>query len=427
MKQVDLEPQRTKKPPKPAVPTGFVGQGSIRKEDMKKLVLSLSLVLSLGLSFAQGITVWTHWGDTDLQFLQQEAQAFEAAFGVPVEITRIELGEIKQRMLLSAPQGEAADLIVPIPHDQIGEMAAGGVLADMTQFATDDYLSDLSEQARLAFTFNGRLFGLPMYVEGPALIVNTDLVPEVPATYEDFLATAQELTTDNQFGFMYSVRDFYFSYNWIHTNGGYVFARDENGDLNPNDMGLANEGAVEGVQQIKDLQFDLGIIPPGTDTQVAEGQFLDGALAMIYNGPWSIANINNAGIPVRVVPLPPMEDGTEWSGFMGVQGVLMNEFSQNKVDAANFAKWMSRPDAQVNLAELSGRIPSSQSATEEVADDPVISGFAAALANAEPMPNIPEMGNVWQPMADALAAILDSPDSNVEAALEAAVNTIQGN
>ena len=396
---------------------------------MRRLFVSLALLVAVGFSSAQGVTVWTHFGDTDLEWLQSEAASFEAAFGVPVTITKIELGELKQKMLLSAPQGEAADLITTLPHDQIAELAEGGVLADMSQFATEDYLSDLNEQARLAFTINGRLFGLPMYVEGPALIVNTDLVPEseLPATYEELIAKAQELTSGDTYGFLYSAKDFYFSYNWLRSSGGYVFNRDADGNLVPSDVGLANEGAVAGAQMIKDLQYEYGLIPPGTDTAVAEGLFNEGALGMIYNGPWSIANIRAAGVPVTVVPMPPMADGTAFSGFMGVQGVLLNQFSENQADAANFAKWLTRPDAQVALAERSGRIPSSQAAAAEVSDDPVIAGFAEALASAEPMPNIPEMGQVWQPMADALAVILENENSDIAGALEGAVSQIQGN
>ena len=394
---------------------------------MKKLFISLVLVLSLGLAAAQGVSVWTHFGETDLEWLQGEAEAFEAAFGVPVTLTRIDLGEIKQKMLLSAPQGEAADLIVPIPHDQMGELAAGGVLADMSQFATEDYLADLSEQAKQAFTFNGRLFGLPIYLEGPALIVNTDLVPEAPATYEDMIAKAKELTGGDTYGFLYDDKNFYFSYNWLRSNGGYVFNRDENGDLMPNDVGLANEGAIKGGEQIKALQYEHGLIPPGTDSAVAEGLFLEGAVGMVYNGPWAIANIQENDIPVSVMPVPPLADGTTFGGFIGVQGVLMNEFSQNKSDAANFAKWITRPDAQVSLSEQSKRIPSSQEAAEAVSDDPLLAGFLEAYTDAEPMPNIPEMGAVWGPMGDALTAILESPDSNVAQILGGAVSQIQGN
>ena len=243
-------------------------------------------------------------------------------------------------MLLAAPQGEAADLIVPIPHDPMGELAAGGVLADMSQFATEDYLADLNEQARQAFTFNGRLFGLPIYSEGPALIVNNDLVPagEIPTTYEDMIVKAQALTSGDTYGFLYDNKNFYFSYNWLHSSGGYVFNRDADGNLDASDVGLANEGAIKGAQQIKALQYDYGLIPPGTDSAVVEGLFNEGAAAMIYNGPWAIANAEKAGIPVTVAPIPPMADGTAFGGFIGVQGVLLNKFSQNKADAANFAK-----------------------------------------------------------------------------------------
>ncbi|CAN5871627.1 maltose ABC transporter substrate-binding protein [soil metagenome] len=396
---------------------------------MKKVLLTLTLAFALfGTAFAQqGLTVWTHYGDTDLEWLQSQADSFEAAFGVPVAITRIDLGEIKQKMLLSAPEGEAADLVVSIPHDQLGEMAQGGVLADMSQYATQDYLTDLSDQARLAFTFNGKLFGLPLYVEGPALIINTDLVPETPATYEEMIQKAQDLTTADTFGFLYDDKNFYFSYNWINSFGGYVFGREGGGDLDASDVGLNNEGAVQGVQEIKKFQYDYGLIPTGTDTAVAEGLFNDGSLAMIYNGPWSVPNSRAAGIPLKVVPVPPTASGVEFGGFMGVQGVLMNEFSTNKTTAANFAKWITRGDAQVELAERSGRIPSSQSAAEKVSDDPVLAGFAEALSDAVPMPNIPAMGNVWGPMGDALTLALESQDSDVQQILDNAVNQIEGN
>ncbi len=393
---------------------------------MKKLVVALFLLVGVSLTSAQGITVWSHFGNTDLEWLQGEAASFEAAFGVPVTITRIELSELKQKMLLAAPQGEAADLIVSLPHDQIGELAAGGVLADMSSFATDDYLADLSEQARLAFTYNGRLFGLPLYSEGPALIRNTDLVAEAPATYEDMIAAAQELTTGDTYGFLYDDKNFYFSYNWLHSNGGYVFKRNADGTVDPSDVGLANEGAIKGAEQIKALQNEYGLIPAGTDSSVAEGLFNEGSAAMMYNGPWSIANARAAGVPVAVSPIPPMADGTEWAGFIGVQGILLNQFSNNQADAANFAKWVTRPDAQVSLAQLSGRIPTSSEAAGQVADDPIISGFIAAFENAEPMPNIPEMGNVWAPMGDALTVLLENADSDASQVLGNAVSQIKG-
>ncbi len=394
---------------------------------MKKFVLALFATLALtGVAFGQTLTVWTTFQDQSLDWLREQAASFTAGFGVDIEIVRLEVNDLKQQVLLSAPQGEAGDIFVGVPHDQIGEMAVGGILADMTGYATAAYLDDLSNQARLGYTVNGRLYGLPMFVEGPALVVNNDLVEEVPDTYEETMQLASDLTTADTFGYMHDLTNFYFSYAWIHTYGGYVFGRDASGSLVPTDVGLDNEGAVEGAEALKELRFGLDLIPSGTTFDVANGLFIDGALAMIYTGPWSIPSYQDAGLDVSVVPMPPLADGTPFSGFMGVQGALVNQFSDLKVEAANFAKWLTRSDAQVSLARLSGRIPASVSALEQVQGDPIIAGFGAALLNAEPMPNIPEMGNVWNPMLDALTVLVDSESSNPSELLTRAVDQILG-
>ena len=393
----------------------------------KLLTFSLALLASAGLAFGQGLTVWTTFADQSLDWLQDEADAFTDAFGVPVNLVRFSVDELKQQVLLAAPQGEAADLFVGVPHDQLAEMAVGGVLADMSNYATASYLEDLSEQARLAYTFSGQLFGLPMFVEGPALVINTDMVSAVPATYEEMISVARDLTTDTTFGFMADLPNFYFAYGWLHTWGGYVFGRDAAGNLDASDLGLANEGAIAGAQALKDLRFAHGLMPAGTDFNVANGLFIDGALGMIYTGPWSISQYRDAGINLSVHPVPALSDGTPFSGFMGVQGVLMNQFSPQQVNAANFAKWMVRQSAQVSLAEETGRIPASNSALEQVSGDPVVQGFGAALVHAEPMPNIPEMGTVWTPVGNALSVILETEGSDVAGSLQSAQDEIGGN
>jgi len=393
---------------------------------MTRFLAVLLLVGAVGTAaVAQSLTVWTTFQSPTIEYLQEDVAAFSAAFGVPVEIVNIDLNELKQQMLLSAPQGEGGDVLVGIPHDQMGEMAVGGVVADMSSAATDAYLSDLSEQARLAFTYNGRLFGLPLFVEGPALMYNRELMAEVPATYEELVVLAQDLTTSDTFGFLYDVNNFYFSYGWLHSYGGYVFGR-EDGALNPADVGLANEGAVAGAEALRALRFETGLIPSGTNYDVANGLFIDGALAMTYNGPWGVPQAREVGVDVAVAPMPPLADGTPWSGFMGVQGVMVNEFSENRTGAFNLAKWLTRSDAQLAYATREGRIPASESALAQVADDPIVAGFGRALLDSEPMPNIPQMGQVWGPMGNALSVLTDDEAADVSAVLKQAADQILG-
>ena len=61
---------------------------------MKKFFITLcSALLISGAALAQeGLTVWTQFGDDDLEWLQGQADSFSAAFGTPVVITKVDLG-----------------------------------------------------------------------------------------------------------------------------------------------------------------------------------------------------------------------------------------------------------------------------------------------------------------------------------------------
>jgi len=313
---------------------------------------------------------------------------------------------------------------VGVPQDQFSALADAGILADVGSFATSRYLSQLSDQARRAFRYRGTLYGLPLSVQGPALIVNTDLVPHTPSSYPALLALATSLTGDGRYGFAFDIANFYYSYAWFHTFGGSVFGRTSAGEIDPGQVELAGPAAVAGARALKALRFDDALVPEASDYASLRKLFLDGKLAMTFDGPWAIPAMRAAGVPIAVAPMPPLADGTPFSGFMNVDGVLLNHYSADPVAAANLAKWLTTADAQAALARRAGLVPASNAALAEVQDNAVLAGFGAALAHAQAIPNAPAMGAVWGPMDRALAAILASPDSDVTAALREAVTSI---
>ncbi len=380
---------------------------------MKKLLMA-ALVLVVGLAAAAGeITVWTHFGGPELEFLKTQAQRYEKATGVKVQVVEVPFNDIKQKFILGAPQGEAADLVVTVPHDWVGEMAATGVLEPVGKYATSDYLSGLMPVAVDAFSFGGRLFGLPMNAESVALIYNKDMVKTPPATWDEFLALAQKYTTGDTFGFLYDLGNPYFNYGWFKAYGGYVFGKNADGSLNPYDLGLGGEPGYKAGQFIKDLRYKYELIPEGVDYGVADGAFKDGVLAMILNGPWALGDYKKAGLNFGIAPLPAPPGGKAWGPFVGVQGVVVNAYSNNKVAAVNFAKTLVRPENQVAFNRAGGRIPVSLAALEKLGDDPVVEGFSTTIALGDPMPNIPEMGKVWSPWGNALSLIIRDAGSNV--------------
>jgi len=375
-------------------------------------------------SAAAGLTVWTTYQGAALAWLQDQAQAFTAAFGKPVEITSMKLGDIKQRAMLEAKKGAAADVFVGVPHDQFSALADAGILADMGDYATGRYLAQLSPQAARAFRYQGTLYGLPLSVEGPALILDTRLVGTVPASYAQLKRLAASLTHGGQYGFAFDAANFYYAYAWLRSYGGYVFGSSPQGTIDPADVGLAAEGSIAGARELKALRFGDHLLPQASDYASIRKLFLDGKLAMTYDGPWAIPAIVRAGIPVKVVPMPTLADGTAWHGFMNVDGVLLDHFSRDRVGAANLAKWLTAEGAQTALARQAGSIPASRQALASVKDDAIIAGFGRALANAVAIPNVPAMGSVWGPMDDALGAIMASADSDVGSLLRRAAASV---
>lgn len=369
------------------------------------------------------LTVWTTFRGAALGWLQAEAGSFERAFGTGVVVVPRTLGEIKQGAMTLAKKGGAADVFVGVGQEQFSALAEAGILADVGSYATPGYLADLSPQARQAFRYRGVLYGLPLSLQGPALIVDTRLVPDPPRDYPQLLSLAASLTGDGHYGFAFDLGNLYYAYAWLHSFGGSVFARGPDGAPDPARLRLATPGAVQGAEALRALRFGDGLVPAGADYAALHRLFLDGKLAMTYDGPWAVPDMRAAGIPIAVLPMPPLADGTRFRGFMNVDGVLIDHYSTQPVAAANLAKWLTTRPSQVGLARRAGRIPASTAALAQL-DDPVTRGFGKALAHAEAVPNLPAMGAVWGPMDRALATILASKDSDVAAALAKAVDAI---
>jgi maltose-binding protein MalE len=85
---------------------------------------------------------------------------------------------------------------------------------------------------------------------------------------------------------------------------------------------------------------------------------------------------------------------------------MVSAFSPNLPLVEDFLyNYFATKEAQLKMYERDPRIPAFIPAYEEVADDPILRGFAESIANGVPMPNIPEMASVWGAWSDAMAAI----------------------
>ena len=396
---------------------------------------ALTVALGLGIASTQDtgkIKIWTDFKEGELKWFTAAAKAFEAtpaAKGAKLELTNVILGETRDKFIQAAPKGEGPDLIATIPHDQIGEFVSAGVLEPMTKYLDAKTKSDTQASAIDAFNYKGKLFGLPMWSEAVAVVYNKKLVPKgVPKSWDAFVATAQKLTNPEkqEFGFLAPIGIQYHMNGIYRAFGAYVFGKNADGSLNPQDIGLANEGAVKAAQTINDLRFKYKLIPEGTENPDLEKDlFTKGKVAMWLTGPWDMSAVKDAKIDYGIGLLPkPTGAKSNWSPFIGVRGLVMNAYSKNKEVAAAFAKFLISSENQISLNQEGGRLPISKTALKKLKADPTVTGFGAAAAAGIAMPNIAEMGSVWGPWGDALALSIKTANPDYGAFHKKAVEAI---
>ncbi|PNY82610.1 maltose ABC transporter substrate-binding protein [Deinococcus koreensis] len=391
---------------------------------MKRALTVLSLAL-LGQAGAATITVWTHFGDAELTWLKAQAADFKTKTGNTVNLVSVPFDQIPDKLIQSGPKGQGPDLVTTLPQDRLGQLAAAGVIEPMDKYVTSK--TDLDRTAVSAMTYQGKLFGLPMFAESVALIYNKKLVPTAPTTWAQFLSVAQKNTGSGKFGYLADLSNAYMQYGIVSSFGGYVF-KNTGGTVNVKDVGLANAGAEKASAFLNDLRYKYNLVPEGVDGGAAKSAFVDGRLAMLLTGPWDMGDIKKAGIDygIAAFPTPPGATG-KWSPFVGVQGTMLNAYSKNKAIAAQFAKQITTSDAQVAFNKAGGRIPVSLSARTKLKADPVVVGFGKTISAGTPMPNVPQMGAVWGPWSNAVAQSVQKANQNYSQILDKAVAEINGN
>ena len=393
---------------------------------MKKALMVLSLAL-MGNASAATLTVWSHFNDAaEVAWLKAEAAAYTKASGNAVTIVSVPFDQIPDKFIQSAPKGQGPDIVVTLPQDRLGQLAASGVIEPMDKYVTSK--TDLDKTALSAMTYNGKLFGLPMFAEAVAIVYNKKLLPNgVPTNWDGFIKAAQANTGNGKFGFLVDLSNAYMNYGIFSAYGSYVF-KNTGGTLNVKDVGLANAGADKAVSLLNDLRYKYNLIPEGVDGGVAKSAFTDGRLAMLMTGPWDMGDIKKAGIDYGIASLPtPPGASAKWSPFVGVQGVMLNAYGKNKAAAANFAKALVSSPAQVAFNKAGGRIPASLSARVQLKADPVVVGFGKSISAGTPMPNVPQMSAVWGPWSNAVAQSVQKANPSYNTILDSAVKEINGN
>lgn len=353
----------------------------------------------------------TIWSDAEReQAIKDAAADFEADTGATVTVVQKNFEDLRADFLSQVPTGEGPDITIGA-HDWLGEFVESGVVDTID---LGDRVDDFEPVTVEALTYDGQLYALPYAQESVALIQNTALVgTETPATWDEMIQMATDAGFAERPFILYTAGadgDMYTSYGFQTSFGAPVFQQDESGSYTA-EVGLGEQGGLDFAQFLYDNgSAGTGYFTDTVDYDIGNELFASGQSPFIVQGPWTIPTFTDAGIDVAVGPVPSAGSETA-APFVGVQGFYLSAQSSNALLANEFlTNYMSTDEAQQALYEADPRIPALTAVAEEVASDPVIAGFLESAQNGVPMPNIPEMGAVWDFWNPVQIALINGED-----------------
>jgi arabinogalactan oligomer / maltooligosaccharide transport system substrate-binding protein len=370
------------------------------------------------------LVIWAD--DKRTAALKPFAEKFGKDNGVTVEVQAV--SKDLQTNFVSAHQADKAPDIVVGAHDWIGNLVQNGAIEPVQLSAAQK--SAFAEIAVKGVTYNGQVYGVPYAIENLALIRNTELAPNAPATIEEAVATGKQLKAEGKVSEILALQvgqtgDAYHIYPLYTSGGGYLFGTTSNGDYDPKDLGVGKPESISAFQKIAALgEKGEGALKRSIQGDNSIATFTGKKAAFLVSGPWAITDIKKAGLKYDISPVPGFAGGKPAQPFVGVQAFYVAAKGKNKAVAQEFvANYLTTNDLAKALYDAEPRPPALTATLDAVkAADPDAQKFLDAGKNGVILPAIPAMATVWDPFGKAEAAIIGGAD--VPSTLAAANKTI---
>ncbi|CCQ98360.1 Extracellular solute-binding protein family 1 [[Clostridium] ultunense Esp] len=368
------------------------------------------------------LTMWESGGAVG-EWAKYVGQEFQKKYGIPVKFEEVGHTDAPGKLKTDGPAGLGADVFAA-PHDHLGEMVTGGLVLE--NYWPDQYANEYMDAAIKGTTYENVLYGYPTGIETYALFYNKDLVKEVPKTWDELIAQSKAFTDTkaNKYGFMMEVNNFYFVYSLMGGYGGYVFGKD---NTDPTDIGLNNEGSVKAAQLMQRIHNEILPLKNEDITyDVKQSLFNEGKLMFNMDGPWAVDGHRKAGVNFGIAPLPTLDNGQHPTSFSGIRALYVNAYTKYPNAASLLAKFATSDEMLLKLYEMTGMLPPKKALldNDEIKNNEISKGFLEQAQYAVPMPNIPQMPSVWDPMKAALSTIWND-NTDAKKALDSAVQQIK--
>jgi multiple sugar transport system substrate-binding protein len=319
--------------------------------------------------------------------------------GIHVRVQQIPWTAAHEK-LLTAYVGNATPDLAQLGNTWIPEFVALKALLPL------DSLAAASSEARASSSFpgiwrtnlvNGRLYGVPWYVDTRVLFYRKDLLaqagyPRPPATWAQWHEAMRAIKARGHYAIFAPFNE------W---NVPVILGLQAGSPLLKDD-GRYGAFAEPPFRRAFDFYLDwyrsgvaplLGINDIGNVYQ----EFERGTFAMWITGPWNIGEFRRR-LPREMqdkwgtAPLPGPEGAASGVSMAGGSSVVLFRRSHRHAEAWQLAEYLARPEQQLRFYGLTGDLPARTEAWRDssLARDPAAHAFWEQLQRVVPLPQVPE-------------------------------------
>lgn len=351
---------------------------------------------------ADGIVIWA-----DPVHAPVLTQLTEGGFkGTPVTVVTKDPATVRNELATVRPK-DAPDVVW-------GDLAWTGELASAQTIVPIQMKKKVRAQFRsnvlVGSNVGGERYGVPVQISNLALITNTALVPQQPATFAALSDLALKLKKNKKVKVPFALPQSEGTSPWttfplFSGVGGYLFGRTTGGSLDAADVGLASRKLKDNAKVIDGWNAS-GLIDSTLTADRARTLFAKGRAPFILAGPEDLQYLLGLDFAYRIGALPPIVTGSKPVPLLTVHGLMVTRWAEKHgvLEAAQslVSGRLARAKAQQALAAAQGWYPAN---TKAAATVPTGGGRIRAIGNAGvdgvTMPNIPQAAAVWGPYATA--------------------------
>jgi multiple sugar transport system substrate-binding protein len=291
---------------------------------------------------------------------------FTKATGIKVNQTIVQYNE-RLNKINTAVQGGGGFDVVQMDTIWTAQFASAGWVDDLTPQITDAIKKDVPESSLSAVTYQGKLYGMPLFNSSKHLFYNAKLIKDAgydkpPTTLDEFVEQAKATTKEGQWGSVWSWKQSEaLICDWI----AIMFTKAGAQILDGNGKAVFNTmGGTEALQWMVDLLYTHKVADPAsleyTEDDVKKA-FFTGTYALTYNWEGVLPDGNDASkskaAPNVKIDILPGSKEVKSSSVNGSEGWAILKVAKNKDAAWKLLEYMASPAWQKKAAVIAGDYP----------------------------------------------------------------------